>query len=115
MLAKLPEEPVKTEEEKKKAEADKAAREAAAKAAAAGQAPKEGEEPPPEPEPSMRAQVQVMWGNTLLEHSQMCARLKKPWRPLLDAAVAKFTDAGCAKGDIDQALKVHRGVRAESK
>ena len=29
----------------------------------------------------MRAQVQVMWGNTLFEQSQMRARLGKEWRP----------------------------------
>jgi len=76
------------------------------------EAPKEGEEAPAE-EPSMKAQVLVMWGNTLFEHSQMRARLKKEWKPLLDDAVVKFKDAGCAQADIDQALKVHRGVRAE--
>ena len=34
-------------------------------------------------------------------------------RDLLDTAVAKFKGAGCAEADIEQALKVHRGVRAE--
>ena len=73
---------------------------------------KEGEEEEAE-QPSMRAQVQVMWGNTLFEQSQMRARLGKEWRPLLDVAVEKFKGAGCAEADIEQALKVHRGVRAE--
>ena len=112
VLGQLPEAPAKKsddEEEKKKA---------AAAAAASGDNKKEGEageagEAAAAEEPSMRAQVLVMWGNTLFEHSQMCARLKKPWRPLLDDAITKFKDAGCAQADIDQALKVHRGVRAE--
>ena len=74
-------------------------------------APKEGEEAPAE-EPSTKAQVLVMWGNTLFERSQMLALLNKPWKPILDEAVVKFKEAGCAQADIDQALKVHRGVRA---
>ena len=105
VLGQLPEAPAKKPEEA---------------AAAAGGEKKEGEAAAGEAggeavaeEPSMRAQVLVMWGNTLFEHSQMCARLSKEWRPLLDDAIAKFKDAGCAQADIDQALKVHRGVRAE--
>ena len=31
---------------------------------------------------------------------------------ILDEAVVKCKEAGCAQADIDQALKVHRGVRA---
>ena len=42
------------------------------------EAPKEGEAPADEP--SMKAQVLVMWGNTLFEHSQMRARLSKEWK-----------------------------------
>ena len=57
----------------------------------------------------------VMWGNTLFEQSQMRAKTGEPWRPLLDQAVEKFKEAGCAQADIDQALKVHRGVRNEAK
>ena len=77
------------------------------------EAPKEGEEAPAD-EPSMKAQVLVMWGNTLFEHSQMRARLSKQWKNILDEAVVKFKEAGCAQADIDQALKVHRGVRADA-
>ena len=55
-----------------------------------------------------------MWGNTLFEQSQMRAKTGEPWRPLLDQAVEKFKEAGCAQADIDQALKVHRGVRADA-
>ena len=100
VLAILPEDPPKPPEpaEKKEPEQEK----------------KEGEEEEAE-QPSMRAQVQVMWGNTLFEQSQMRARLGKEWRPLLDVAVEKFKGAGCAEADIEQALKVHRGVRAEKK
>ena len=98
VLPILPEDPPKPPEpvEKKEPEQEK----------------KEGEEEEAE-QPSMRAQVQVMWGNTLFEQSQMRARLGKEWRPLLDVAVEKFKGAGCAEADIEQALKVHRGVRAE--
>jgi tetratricopeptide (TPR) repeat protein len=95
VLAILPEDPPKPEKEPEKKEEKK-----------------EGEEEEAE-QPSMRAQVQVMWGNTLFEQSQMRARLGKEWRPLLDVAVEKFKGAGCAEADIEQALKVHRGVRAE--
>ena len=93
VLNALPEEPPKPEPKEKKE----------------GEAPAEEEEA----QPSMKAQVQVMWGNTLFEQSQMRARLGKEWRNLLDTAVAKFKGAGCAEADIEQALKVHRGVRAE--
>lgn len=120
VLGQLPEAPVKTPEEVAATAAGLAVAAPEAAAAAGGEEKKEGEaageagegEAAAE-EPSMRAQVLVMWGNTLFEHSQMCARLSKAWRPLLDDAIAKFKDAGCAQADIDQALKVHRGVRAE--
>lgn len=105
VLGQLPEEPSK--EKKEEAAAAAAGEKKEGEAGEAGDAAAE--------EPSMRAQVLVMWGNTLFEHSQMCARLKKEWRPLLDTAITKFQDAGCAQSDIDQALKVHRGVRAEKK
>ena len=101
VLSALPEE--KKEEPKKEAKKEEPKKEGDETAETA------------EPEPSMKAQVLVMWGNTLFEHSQMRARLGKEWRSLLDDAVVKFKDAGCAQADIDQALKVHRGVRAEAK
>ena len=56
-----------------------------------------------------------MWGNTLFEHSQMAAKQSKPFQPLLDEAIAKFNEAGCQKSDVDQALKVHRGLRTDLK
>ena len=101
VLSALPEE--KKEEPKKEAKKEEPKKEGDETAETA------------EPEPSMKAQVLVMWGNTLFEHSQMRARLGKEWRSLLDDAVVKFKDAGCAQADIHQALKVHRGVRAEAK
>ena len=108
VLAILPDDPPKKEPETEKKEPEKKEPETEKK---------EGEEEPEKEEeaeqPSMRAQVQVMWGNTLFEQSQMRARLGKEWRPLLDVAVEKFKGAGCAEADIEQALKVHRGVRAE--
>jgi len=75
---------------------------------------KEGEEQAEEP-PSVRQQILVMWGNTLFEHSQMAAKQSKPFQPLLDEAIAKFNEAGCQKSDVDQALKVHRGLRTDLK
>jgi len=106
LLAKLPEEPEKEKPAPAPAE-EKAAKEEP------GGTPAE-EEPAPE-QPSAKAQVLVMWGNTLFEQSQMRAKTGEPWRPLLDQAVEKFKEAGCAQADIDQALKVHRGVRNEAK
>jgi len=51
--------------------------------------------------------VVVMWGNLLYEASQMRAAVGRPWRPALDAAVAKFRAAGCPEPDIRQALANH--------
>jgi len=53
------------------------------------------------------ANVVVMWGNLLYEASQMRAAVGRPWRPALDAAVAKFRAAGCPEPDIRQALANH--------
>jgi len=53
------------------------------------------------------ANVVVMWGNLLYEASQMRAAVDRPWRPALDAAVAKFRAAGCPEPDIRQALANH--------
>ena len=124
VLAALPEEPAKEtkietieekkeekKEEEEKTEEEKTEDEKTEKGDKDKPAPAE-DEPVPE-EPSMKAQVLVMWGYTLFEHSQMRARLGSEWRSLLDDAVVKFKDAGCAQADIDQALKVHRGVRQE--
>ena len=68
---------------------------------------KEVVEAAPEAEASIKAQVLVMWGNVAFEHSAARARAGRPaadWQPLLDAAVAKFTEAGCAATDIEAAL-----------
>jgi hypothetical protein len=63
---------------------------------------------PTEPEPSMRSQVLVMWGNVLYEHSQARVRNRRhDWEALLDAAVVKFSAAGCAQADVDAALALH--------
>jgi len=51
-----------------------------------------------------------MHGNVLYEHSQWRARAGKEWKPLLDAAVVLFNEAGCTKADIDAALEQHVGV-----
>jgi hypothetical protein len=64
----------------------------------------------PEPEASIKAQVLVMWGNVLYEHSAARARAKRSdWQPLLDTAVEKFHAAGCSQADIDAALASHAG------
>lgn len=74
--------------------------------------------PPPaegqEPEPSIKAQVRVMHGNVLFEHSQIRARAGKDWKALLEAAVCLFHEAGCNKADIDAALAQHAGKVAEA-
>lgn len=67
-----------------------------------------------EDEPSMRAQVLVMWGNQLYEHSQFRARRGGEWQALLDRAVEKFNDAGCAQADVDSALAQHCGRKAQA-
>ena len=51
----------------------------------------------PADEPSMKAQVLVMWGNTLFEHSQMRARPSKEWKGILDEAVVKFKEASARR------------------
>ena len=103
VLKTLPEEKPKEKTEEEKAEYAKLVEEAKAK----------GEEPPAEDDPSLKAQVTVMLGNTLFEHSQMLARLGKDWQPLLDTALEHFRAAGCAQGDIDGALKMHYGNRSK--
>lgn len=100
-LANLPEEVPREKTEEEKAQYQALVDEAIAK----------GEEPPPADEPSLKAQVRVMLGNTLFEHSQMLARLGKSWKPLLDEALVHFTDAGCAQVDIENAVKMHKGSR----
>ena len=67
----------------------------------------------PASEPSLKAQVRVMHGNVLFEYSARRARKGRPWRPLLDAAVAQFVAAKCAQADIDNALASHAGVLLE--
>ena len=70
--------------------------------------PLEGAAPPTEPEPSIKAQVLVMWGNVLYDHSQARVRAKRAdWQAPLDEAVEKFNAAGCSQADITQALAVH--------
>jgi hypothetical protein len=60
------------------------------------------------PEHSQRAQVYVMWGNLLYEHSQARVRSgRAEWQPILDEAVSKFQQAGCNQADIDAALAIH--------
>ena len=105
VLKSLPEEKPKERTEEEKAEFAKLVEEAKAK----------GEEPPSEDDPSLKAQVTVMLGNTLFEHSQMLARLGKDWQPLLDKALEHFKAAGCAQHDIDGALKMHYGKRKGGK
>jgi len=79
-----------------------------AEAVADAPPPLEGDAPPPEPEPSIKAQVLVMWGNVLYEHSQARVRAKRAdWQAPLDEAVEKFNAAGCSQADITQALAVH--------
>ena len=59
-------------------------------------------------EHSQRAQVYVMWGNVLYEHSQARVRTgRSDWQPVLDEAVAHFKTAGCLQSDIDAALAIH--------
>jgi len=63
---------------------------------------------PPEDEAGPWANVVVMWGNALYEASQMRAAVgAADWRPLLDAAAAKFRDAGCPEADVLAALRAH--------
>ncbi len=66
---------------------------------------------PLEPEFSLKGQAQIMHGNVLYEWSQILAAVEGEWRPVLDQAVAAFTDAGCNAGDIRNALKNHTQVQ----
>ena len=56
---------------------------------------------------SMRAQVRVLWGNVLFEHSQLRARQGGQWSVLLDKACVQFRRAGCSQDDIDRACASH--------
>ena len=103
-LGNLPEEVPKEKTEEEKAHFQTLVDEAIAR----------GEEPPSVEEPSLKAQVRVMLGNTLFEHSQMLARLGKTWRPMLDESLVHFKDAGCVQADIDNAIKMHKGLRMET-
>ena len=56
----------------------------------------------------VKAQILILWGNVLYEKSQVKhARAMDDWKDDVDAAVAKFNEAGCAKGDIVRALVNH--------
>jgi len=105
-LKKLPDEPPRK---------PKTAEELEAHEQAVKEALDNGEEPPVLEEPSMRAQVLVMLGNTLFEQSQMQARCNNAnWKSLLEEAVENFKNAGCNQPDIDAALKVHKGNLMEA-
>ena len=104
-LKQLPDEPRKTP---KTAEALEAHEQAVK------EAQEKGEDPPVLDEPTMRAQVLVMLGNTLFEQSQMRARVGKEWKSVLEEAVGHFKYAGCNQTDIDAALKVHKGNLMEA-
>jgi hypothetical protein len=73
--------------------------------------PADGSAPPPPAEDAGPwANVVVMWGNALYEQSQMRAATgapEKEWKPPLDAAVAKFREAGCPEADVVTALRAH--------
>ena len=86
-----------------------------AAAAAEGKAAPAAEGDLVEPEPSLRAQVMVMWGNVLYEHSQSRVRAGRGgWEALLDEAVLKFGAAGCAPADVEAALAAHAGRIAQA-
>ena len=104
-LKQLPDEPPKT---------SKTAEELEAHEQAVKEAQEKGEDPPVLDEPTMRAQVLVMLGNTLFEQSQMRARVGKEWKSVLEEAVGHFKYAGCNQTDIDAALKVHKGNLMEA-
>ena len=104
-LKQLPDEPPKT---------PKTAEELEAHEQAVKEAQEKGEDPPVLDEPTMRAQVLVMLGNTLFEQSQMRARVGKEWKSVLEEAVGHFKYAGCNQTDIDAALKVHKGNLMEA-
>jgi len=55
-----------------------------------------------------KAQILILWGNVLYEQSQVKhSRGVGNWKEDVEAAVAKFNEAGCVKGDITQALLNH--------
>ena len=77
------------------------------------EAPKEGEEQADEP--SMKpAGSRDVGEHPLRALADARAKLSKEWKSILDEAVVKFKEAGCAQSDVDQALKVHRGLRTDA-
>ena len=93
--------------------ADDAAAGAVVAATPAGEAGDAAAAPEGVTEHSQRAQVYVMWGNVLYEHSQARVRLgRADWQPILDEAVSKFQQAGCNQADIDAALAIHASKAA---
>lgn len=73
----------------------------------AGSGPDAPAQQQPEGEMSLPGHARVLHGNTLYEWSQLLAAAGRPWKPLLDEAVAAFREAGCAETDIRGALKAH--------
>lgn len=74
--------------------------------------------PPPNPppqtekkeaqdEPGLHTHALVMWGNVMFEESQILAVTDGDWKGMLDEAISKFKEAGCAEKDITQALRTH--------
>lgn len=43
---------------------------------------------------SVKANLLIMWGNSLYEHSHLRAAGGADWKPLVEAAAAKFKEAG---------------------
>ena len=63
----------------------------------------------------VKAQILILWGNVLYEQSQVKhSRSVKNWKDDAVAAIAKFNEAGCAKGDITRALMNHSSGEWES-
>jgi ribosome recycling factor len=61
-----------------------------------------------EDEINFYVQTLIIWGNMLYEHSQLLAAAKLPGvKELAKQAEQKFKDAGCAAGDIRNALMNH--------
>ena len=61
-----------------------------------------------EDEINFYVQTLIIWGNMLYEHSQLLAAAKLPGvKELAKQAEQKFRDAGCAAGDIRNALMNH--------
>lgn len=73
--------------------------------------------PPPTPpqtekkeaqdEPGLHTHALVMWGNVMFEQSQILAVTDGDWKKMLEEAIGKFKEAGCAEKDITQALRTH--------